>query len=523
MNRAIIIGAGPAGLTAAYELLRRTDIRPLLLEMTDRVGGIARTPVYKGNRIDIGGHMFFSKSDRVLQWWLQMLPLQKLPTVASVPYGSRWSAAQTIDSAPDPETTDRVMLLRTIKNHIYFLGQFFDYPPRLNIDTVRKLGLIRTAKIGLSYFVAALSREGSPKNLEEFYVSRFGRELYCTFFKSYTEKVCGQCCSQVSADWGTQRLKGLSMTKALGHAVRSMFLNKLSFGERNGETLLAQQFLYPKYGPGQMWETTAQEVLKLGGEIVFNNKVTKLVFEGDRVQTVEAVDTGTGQLHRYTGDYVFSSMPVADLVLALKPTAPRNVCDVAAGLPYRAFVTVGLLVNKRRTAPKGGSACEALDDQTIYVQDPCLLLGRVQVLENWSPYLVANPGTGWLAAEYFCNETDELWQLSDDKLTELAITELATLGLLDREDVLDANVIREPKAYPGYYGTYSRFSDIRKYFDQFSNLFLIGRNGTHKYASMDQTMLTAMTAVDNVVAGIADKDNIWEVDPDAEHQEAHFA
>jgi len=520
-KQAVIIGAGPAGLTAAYELLDRTDITPLVLELSDCVGGISRTVNYKGNRIDLGGHRFFSKSDRVMDWWLQHLPLQKLETDVNLVYQSRSRQLTANTVGPDPDRAERVMLVRRRKSRIYFLRQFFDYPLRLNIDTITKLGILRTAKIGLSYAWATLFGPKNPQNLEEFFISRFGRELYLTFFKSYTEKVWGESCSRISAEWGAQRIKGLSIGKAIKHFLGSVIKgNRQDISQKSTETSLIEQFLYPKYGPGQMWETVAEEVSRRGGKILLRQRATKLHVEGSRVTAVDAADMQTGLVHTYRAEYVFSTMPVKELIAALDTDVPANVREVAEGLMYRDFITVGLLVKRLKVQEKDRNGFRPISDNWIYIQEPDVKLGRLQIFNNWSPYMVADPNTVWLGLEYFCYESDDLWSLPDEQMIELAKTELARIGIIEGGDVLDGTVLRMPKAYPAYFGTYDRFGEIRNFVDQFQNLFLIGRNGMHKYNNQDHSMLTAMIAVDNIVAGSTEKSNIWEVNTEQDYHEA---
>lgn len=507
-KQAVIIGAGPAGLTAALELLDRTDITPLVIEMSDCVGGISRTVNYKGNRIDLGGHRFFSKSDRVMKWWLQKLPLQG-------------AEAGPGAAAFDPNAADRVMLLRRRKSRIYFLRKFFDYPLRLNTDTLAKLGLMRTAKIALSYGWAALFATRNPRNLEEFFVSRFGRELYLTFFKSYTEKVWGESCSQISAEWGAQRIKGLSIAKALKHFLRTVLTrNRRDIAQKTTETSLIEEFLYPKYGPGQMWETVAEEIVRRGGRVLLWQRVTKLHVDGNRITGVDAVDTRNGRVNTYPGDYVFSTMPVNELIGAIDTDVPATVREVARGLMYRDFITVGLLVKRLKVEEPCRSGRRPISDNWIYIQEPDVKLGRLQVFNNWSPYMVADPATTWLGLEYFCYDSDDLWNMPDDEMIALAKAELARIGIIETGDVLDGTVLRMPKTYPAYFGTYDRFGEVRAFADQFPNLFLIGRNGMHKYNNQDHSMLTAMTAVDNILAGKGDKTNIWEVNTEQDYHEA---
>jgi protoporphyrinogen oxidase len=505
-RRAIIIGAGPAGLTAAYELLTRTDIVPLVIEMSDAIGGISRTVNYKGNRIDIGGHRFFSKSDRVMEWWLQRMPVQ--PLAAHAP------------AALDSNTADRVLLVRQRKSRIYFLRKFFNYPLQFSGTTVANLGLMRIAKITLSYGWSLLSASRKPKNLEEFFIQRFGRELYLTFFKSYTEKVWGESCARISAEWGAQRIKGLSIVKSLHHFLKSLFAKKDgSIGQKLVETSLIEQFLYPKFGPGQMWETVAEEIVQRGGTILMNHQATQLHVQEGQICSVDAINLETNEIAVWPADYVFSTMPVKELIGAMDVPIPDAVRAIAEGLVYRDFITVGLLLKKLKVTEKGRQGIQPISDNWIYIQEPDVKLGRLQIFNNWSPHMVADPKTVWLGLEYFCNEGDGLWRLSDEEIIHLAKTELARIGIIEMDDVLDATVLRMPKTYPAYFGSYDRFGEIGDFVDQFSNLFLIGRNGMHKYNNQDHSMLTAMTAVDNLVAGRIDKANIWAVNTEMEYHE----
>lgn len=500
-KKAVIIGAGPAGLTVAFELLARTDIVPLVIEMSDALGGISRTVNYKGNRIDIGGHRFFSKSDRVMEWWLQRMPLEKL-------------------DSNNPDVADRVMLVRRRKSRIYFARKFFEYPLRLNFDAVAKLGFIRTLKIGLSYVWATLFADRNPRNLEQFFIGRFGRELYRTFFKSYTEKVWGQSCTEISAEFGAQRVKGLSIRKAVAHFLKTlMHRNIADIRQKSTETSLIEEFLYPKLGPGQMWEIVAEEVTRRGGTILLNHRAARLHVDGNRIAAVDAVDLKTGRLTTYDADYVFSTMPVKELIESLDAEVPANVREVSDGLLYRDFVTVGLLVKELKIRESDRGESQPVTDNWIYVQEPDVKVGRMQIFNNWSPYLVADPKNTWVGLEYFCNETDDFWRLPDGEIVELAKTELIAMNMLDADAVLDATVIRVPKTYPAYFGTYGRFQEIHNFVDRFSNLYLIGRNGMHRYNNQDHSMLTAMTAVDNILSERADKANIWEVNAEQEYHE----
>jgi protoporphyrinogen oxidase len=520
-KRAIIIGAGPAGLTAAYELLTRTGVQPIVLEKSEHMGGISRTVNYKGNRIDLGGHRFFSKSDRVMEWWLQILPLQASengPT--AIKYHRMEQAVLPSASGPNPARAEQVMLLRARKSRIYYLRRFFDYPISLSRDTLLKLGLWRTSKIGMSYVWSALFPIKHEETLEQFFINRFGSELYRTFFKSYTEKVWGVPCDRISAEWGAQRIKGLSIWSTLLHALKKLFkVGNSDIGQKDMQTSLIEQFLYPKYGPGQMWDEVACRVREKGGEIRTGYSVGRIITDGWRVKALEARNSATGQIETFEGNYFFSTAPVKEIMRSFDVVPPDNVLEVSDGLIYRDFITVGLLVRSLLINDDTPQGKKLVSDNWIYIQEPDVLLGRLQIFNNWSPFMVADPSQVWLGLEYFCNESDEIWNLSDERMVALAKEELGKIGIIDGADVLDSTVLRMEKTYPAYFGTYNRFAEIREYVDRYENLFLVGRNGMHRYNNQDHSMLTAMMAVDNIVAGKTDKNNLWEVNTEMEYHE----
>jgi protoporphyrinogen oxidase len=516
---AIIIGAGPAGLTAAYELLTRSDIRVVVIEASDQLGGISCTVNYRGNRIDCGGHRFFSKSDRVMNWWFQHLPLQE--SAAASPVRVNYQGKSRNVAAPgsaDPSQQERVMLVRERKSRIYFLRKFFDYPISLSADTIKKLGLMRTAGIGFSYIWRVMFPLKEEKNLEQFFINRFGERLYLTFFKSYTEKVWGVSCTDIDAEWGAQRIKELSVWKTIKHVIKKKLRRKpAEVSQRDTDTSLIERFLYPKYGPGQMWEEVTRKILEMGGTVVMEQRVQEIHARDGCITGVTTIDR-QGNPQVYEGDYFFSTMPVRDLVRSLKLPVPANVKEVSEGLMYRDFITVGLLLNdlkiKDLTRDNG-----LIPDNWIYIQEPDVLAGRLQIFNNWSPWMVSDPGTAWIGVEYFCNEGDQLWARSDEQLKHLAVEELARIGIISENALIDSVVLRMPKAYPAYFGTYSRFNEVRQYLDSFDNLFPVGRNGMHRYNNQDHSMLTAMTAVDNIIAGRVDKSNIWDVNTEMDYHE----
>jgi len=517
-KKAVIIGAGPGGLTAAYELLSRSSVLPIIFEQTDYIGGISRTASFKGNKIDIGGHRFFSKSDRVMEWWLNILPLQKTNIgEAKITYQNKSRHLRTsLDKGADPETVDRVMLLRDRKSRIYFNSKFFDYPISLSASTLKKLGFKKILKIGITYSKAALFPSKNPKNLEEFYINKFGTELYETFFKSYTEKVWGKTCLEISPEWGSQRVKGLSVATAGWHFIKKNFLPK-AFTNGKVETSLIEQFLYPKLGPGQLWEEVAKDISAKGAEVQVEHEIVKINASDNCITSLVVLDKKSGLEKTIEGDYFFSTMPVKDLIARLdSDDTPPEVSFTSGKLEYRDFITVGLLLKKMIVSEPDGSP---IKDNWIYIQEPGVSLGRVQIFNNWSPYLVKDPATIWVGLEYFCTEGDALWNLNDEEMINLGILEMEKIGMIHTADVIDATVIRMKKTYPGYFGEYKNFDKVREYIDKFENLFLIGRNGMHKYNNQDHSMLTAMTAVDNIISGRTDKANIWDINTEQEYHE----
>lgn len=520
MKSAIIIGAGPAGLTAALELLRRTDIKPIVLEADDCVGGISRTVKYRGNRIDIGGHRFFSKSDWVTNWWKEILPVRADTGKNDICYHHR---TREIDaSAVEASDQNRVMLRRRRLSRIYYLRKFFDYPIQLSLSTLRNLGLIKLFNIATSYAWAKIFLRLPEKTLEDFFINRFGRELYQTFFKDYTEKVWGVPCHEIAAEWGAQRIKGLSIAMAIKHAIQTFFHCRFVVAEqKNINTSLIEHFFYPSFGPGQMWEEVARRVVEMGGEIRFRHQVRELRMGQRQVIAVRAWDQIAQCDVELSGDYVFSTMPVRDLVLGMGDMVPVAVREIAVTLPYRDFITVGLLAKKMRPNSQSRSRYtnNMPPDNWIYIQESDVKVGRLQIFNNWSPGMIGDPNKIWMGLEYFCNEGDSIWSLSDPELINLAQSEMAKIGLLDEADVEDGVVIRMPKAYPAYFGSYQQFSLIRQYLDNIQNLFPIGRNGMHRYNNQDHSMLTAKLAVDNIISGINDKTSLWDVNVDDDYLE----
>lgn len=512
---AIIIGAGPAGLTSAYELLIKTDIKPIILESTNDIGGISKTFNYKQNRMDMGGHRFFSKSDTVMKWWTDLMPIQTTPSIDDILLNREVELPKNKEEK-NPNKIDDVMLVRNRLSRIYFLKTFFDYPVSLSFSTMKNLGLLRIIKIGFSYSYSLLFKR-EEKNLEDFMINRFGKELYLTFFKDYTHKVWGVQPKDIPIDWGTQRIKGLSIVKLLQQAIKKIFKKGGDLKQKNTETSLIEKFFYPKYGPGHFWQLVAKKIEQLGGKIVFNKKIIKINTKNDVITSV-CDNEGT----EYKADYFFSSMAVKDLINGFD-NKDKQIKEVANGLGYRSFITVGLLVKDTiiQNNTKLKTYKNRVPDNWIYIQEREVKLGRLQVFNNWSPYLVKNyENTIWLGLEYFCDEDDDMWNMKNEDFINFAKKELAQIKIIKEEDVLDACIVRVPKAYPGYFGTYKQFDIIKNFVDKFENLFLVGRNGMHKYNNMDHSMLTAITAVSNIIKGIKTKDNIWSVNTEQEYHES---
>tara|TARA_Y100000031_G_scaffold23354_1_gene24820 strand:+ start:381 stop:1853 length:1473 start_codon:yes stop_codon:yes gene_type:complete len=488
--------------------------------MSGDIGGISKTVNYKGNRIDIGGHRFFSKSDRVMKWWQHIMPLQGKPSkddlilVRNVPLSNE-------KDAPDPEKSDLALLIRHRVSRIFFLRSFFDYPISLKFNTFKNLGIIKIITVGISYIIARLMPIKPEKSLEDFLINRFGRTLYNLFFKDYTEKVWGVPCHKIKPEWGAQRIKGLSITRAILHAIKSIIKKDKSVGQKKVETSLIEQFTYPKLGPGQMWEEVVRLITKMGAEIYMHSKVVGIKYKGNNVTQITVQNSKTNTTETFEGDYFFSTMPVKELVQVMSPSPPEPVREVAAGLLYRDFITVGLLLKKMKISnnTKIPTVNNIVPDNWIYIQEREVKIGRLQIFNNWSPYMVKDPNTVWIGLEYFCNEGDELWEKSDDNFMKFAIDELIQIDIISKEDVLDSTLIRMPKTYPAYFGTYDDFDVVKKFTNSLENLFLIGRNGMHKYNNQDHSMLTAMTAVENIINNVKTKDNIWLVNTEKDYHE----
>ena len=513
---AIIIGAGPAGLTAAIEMLRKTSIKPIVLEEADVVGGISRTVNYKGNRMDIGGHRFFSKDESIMNWWTSVLPLQAKPSSDDMLLNLEKEYAK---QGPDPEKEDRVMLIRRRISRIFYRKKFFNYPVTLSADAISKMGFFTTLKCGFGFLLAKINKR-EENSLEDFYINRFGKPLYSMFFKNYTHKVWGKEPKELDADWGAQRVNGLSLASIIKNLLRRK--NK-SIGQEGVEKSLIEQFIYPKFGPGQLWECVADEIKHLGGTILMNTRATAINCENGVVKSV--IVTGKdGEKQTIGCDYLLSSMPVKDLISSFRGVeVPSRVMDIAKALPYRDFITVGILVNELaiKNRSKYASFNNRIPDTWIYIQEDSVRLGRLQIFNNWSPYMVADyKSTVWIGLEYFCNEGDDLWSKSNEEFKKFAIDELIKIGYISSSnDVIDSHIEKVKKAYPAYFGTYHQLPEVIDWIDGIDNLFCIGRNGQHRYNNMDHSMMTAIEAIDCIASNSGDKSKIWNVNTEQEYHE----
>ena len=515
MYNVIIIGAGPAGLTAAYELSKDKQYSVTVLEELEDVGGISKTIKYKQNRMDIGGHRFFSKDENIMNFWKEIMPLQGEKAIDDKVLER---TAELVKDGPDPEKEDNVMLIRHRISRIYYARKFFDYPIEIKLETFKNMGLKKTIQAGCSYLKSSIFKR-KEESLEDFYINRFGKVLYQMFFEKYTERVWGRHPSQISPEWGKQRAKGLSIAAILKDMLYKVLKIK---NNKNTETSLIERFWYPKYGPGQLWERLAEIIEQNGVTIKRGYKVQKIIKENGKIKSVVCLHNGNEE--EFTGDIFISSMPLKDLVENIEnETVPEDILDIAIHLPYRDFITIGILVDKLKI--KNETTIKTLGnivpDCWIYVQEPDVNVGRIQIFNNWSPYLVEKPQeTVWLGLEYFCNENDELWNMTEEDFKNMAINELKKIGILEETvKIKDTHMEKIKKAYPAYFDTYAKIDELIKYLNEIENLYCIGRNGQHRYNNMDHAMLTAIETVKDIKENKKDKSNIWKVNTEKEYHE----
>ena len=526
-----VIGAGPAGLAFSDKLLElRKDVSIDIYEKSNYIGGISKTINYKGNRIDIGGHRFFSKSDEVMKWWTDKFPID-ISSLDDSDLICYQNSSRNIEGfrtiKENDKNNNRVMLVRKRKSRILYSGKLYDYPLKLNLKTIKNIGSFKLISVGISYLKSKLNNK-EAKNLEDFIVSRFGYKLYSMFFESYTEKVWGRHPKDISPEWGAQRIKGLSIRKVLMDIFQKL-ISKIAddesdgISQKNTETSLIERFLYPKYGPGQMWEEVANDLKEKNVNIYMNTPITDIEFSSDR-KTAERIlfSDKDGTVLKKEYDYIISTMPIKELIKSSSSENKENVfppeiLKIAASLPYRDFITIGLLI-KDISGPQD----EILDDTWIYVQEPNVKVGRIQIFNNWSPYLVSDKKNYWIGLEYFCNENDELWNKNDIELIKLAKKEILKLRLTNSDSFIDATVIREPKTYPAYFDSYEDIDTLINCVNKVNNLFLIGRNGMHKYNNQDHSMLSGFRAAELVAKNKVNsksKEELWKINVEQEYHE----
>ncbi len=497
-------------MTAGLELLRNSkEYRVTVLEESDTVGGISRTVEINGNRMDMGGHRFFSKDSRVNEWWNSLLPVQGAPSADDI----LTKTEKSLVGKADPEKEDRVFLKRRRVSRIYFRNKFFDYPVSMKPQTFINMGFVSTVKVCASYALS-LVKKREENNLENFYINRFGKELYSMFFESYTEKLWGRHPREISAEWGAQRVKGLSVTALLKDIACKLV------GKKSNETSLIEEFYYPKFGPGQLWQCAADELKERGGEIILGAKAERILTDGKNITAITY--TKDGESITKTGDIFISSMPVSDLISGFEG-CPENIKAIAADLPYRDFVTVGLLLDRLaiKNKTKIKTVGNIIPDCWIYVQDKNVNLGRIQIFNNWSPYMVKDfENTVFVGLEYFCEENDAFWSSEDEKLKDKALSELKKIGVIDADcRAADYHVERVKKAYPAYFDSYDRLPEVIEYLNTFPNLYCVGRNGQHRYNNMDHSMATSFEAVKCILSGSNDKTALWSVNTEKEYHE----
>ena len=500
MKNVIIIGAGPAGLTAGYELLKKTkdndeEYKVIILELDSQVGGISKTVNYKQNRMDLGGHRFFSKNEAITEFWKELMPTQR-------------------QNEPNIDREDSIMLVRNRTSTIYYLNHFFDYPISLKLKTLKSMGFIRTINVICSYIKTMLIKK-KENSLEDFYINQFGKKLYKMFFEKYTEKVWGRHPSKIDSDWGTQRVKGVSILVI----IKDMF-NKV-LGRKNNklpETSLIEQFWYPKYGAGQLWEVVAKKIQEMGGKILLEHEVQKINVQEKNIKSVECMVNG--KVEEIQCDICISSIPLKDFISKLEKSniVPKDISRIAEGLPYRDFMIIGLLIKRLNLENK--MIEDIISNNWIYIPEQNVKVGRIQIFNNWSPYLLKDAKHNiWIGLEYFCNEDDEYWNMSEEEFTNFAINELVSMKIISKDDVIDSHIEKVKKAYPAYWDTYSEIGKLIQYLNTYENLYCVGRNGQHRYNNMDHSMLTSIEAVKNIKGNMRDKSNVWKINSEKEYHE----
>ena len=497
----LIIGAGAAGMSFTYSLLHESDeYTPIIIEADCCIGGLARTVRYDNTLADIGPHRFFTNNENVFNFWKNILDLQGTPAKDDILLDREIDFKEGF---ANPESEDNVFLRRRRFSRIYYGHKFFDYPVKMNLRTILNMGILKTMKCGFSYIKSCFCKR-KENNLEDFMINRFGKVLYGMFFEFYTQKVWGRHPKNISKEWGEQRIKGLSLLKAL--------LKKV-IGKK--EVSLTEEYFYPKYGAGQMWDVMADYVRSKGGEIILNSKVKNIYIQNNKVVSINVENLGEIKV-----DYVVSSMPIRELIEGIN-NAPENIREIAAGLPYRDYQLISFNVNNfnLRNNTDWRTIGDICPDSWIYVQDREVKVGRIYIPKNFSPYMQEDINETLVCMEYFCDKGDELWNMSDDEIYEFASSELVKINAIKtKESILKSYRFKAEQAYPAYFDTYKDFKQIQDYIDSVENLYCIGRNGQHKYNNMDHSTLSGIVGA-NAVLGKVSKSVLWEVNTEQSYQE----
>lgn len=479
---AVIIGAGPSGLACAYELInKKSNIIPIIIEKLPCVGGLSRT-VYKNNMgVDIGGHRLYTDDEYVKSIWFKFLTVQNSKAIDDI------ICSREIDypiEGKNPNEFDDVMLIRNRFSSIIYNNQFFPYPLKINFQTLKKLGFLKSLKAGVSYFKSVFIKR-DEKNLEDFMINRFGRVLYETFFKDYTKKVWGVDAKLLSCEWGNERIRKLSLFKTVLNSI----LSNIKFLKFKKETSLIDKFYYPKFGCSQLWNLMAEYINNNGGKILLNCEFLDFEVEDEKIKAIKYKDE-KGNINNISGDFYISSAPIKEIVSGLR--IPVEIKNSAKNLPYRDYILVSFYSDKLnlKNYTDYKTINNATPDNWLYLQENGAIAARIQIMNNWSPYLVEDFKNKYLVSlEYFVNENDDFWKKTDDEIIKLATFECEKYNLFSLKNIIKSFVIKEKKAYPAYFGEYKRINEIKNALKKYNNLYLIGRNGQHKYNNMDEAMV----------------------------------